>query len=348
MRAARLHGPGDLRIDELPVPDPGPGEVRLRVAFAGLCGTDVHYYFAGPTRDATIPHPLTGATLPQVLGHEFAGTVDKIGDEVTGVAVGDRACVEPLYTCGKCDRCLGGYRHLCRLIGTHGLSAPGGGLAEYTVVPAKFLHALPENLSLADGALVEPMAVALNGVLRAGVRPGGTAAIFGCGPIGLGVLLGLRATGVRDVFVIEPSPARAAIARRLGAAVFDSAAEDPIRAVLRETGGRGVDAAFECAGVAASFAAAPQMIAPRGRVVVMALFEKEVALRPNLVFLPGEVEMVGSRGYAAYVFEKVIGLIAAGHYPQDGWVEHIGLDAVRDGLERLRRGAAMKLVVDLP
>jgi (R,R)-butanediol dehydrogenase/meso-butanediol dehydrogenase/diacetyl reductase len=347
MLAARLHRPGDLRIDELPVPEPGPGEVRLRVACAGLCGTDVHYYFAGPTRDASIPHPLTGATLPQVLGHEFAGTVDKVGNEVTGVAVGDRACVEPLYTCGECDRCRGGYRHLCKLLGSHGLSAPGGGMAEYTVVPASFLHPLPENLSLADGALVEPMAVALNGVLRSGVRPGGTAAIFGCGPIGLGVLLGLRATGVRDIFVVEPSPARAAIALRLGAAVLDPAAEDPVAAVLGATGGHGVDAAFECAGAAASFAAAPQMVAPRGRVVVMALFESDVAMRPNLVFLPGEVEMVGSRGYAVGVFDQVIGLVAAGHYRQDGWVEHIGLEGVRDGLERLRRGAAMKLLVDL-
>jgi (R,R)-butanediol dehydrogenase/meso-butanediol dehydrogenase/diacetyl reductase len=348
MLAARLHGAGDLRIDELPLPEPGPGEVRLRVACGGLCGTDVHYYFSGPTRDATVPHPLTGATLPQVLGHEFAGTVDRIGAEVTSVALRDRVCVEPLYTCGECERCRGGYRHLCRLSASHGLSAPGGGLAEYTVVPAGFLHPLPESLSLADGALVEPLAVALNGVLRSGVQPGGKAVIFGCGPIGLGVLLGLRASGVSDVFVVEPSRERAAIGRRFGAAVLDPQAEDPVAAILRATGGRGADAAFECAGAAASFAAAPQVVAARGRVVVMALFESDVALRPNLVFLPDEVEVVGSRAYAAGVFDRVIELMAAGNYPLDGWVEHIRLDGVRDGLERLRRGAAMKVLVDLP
>lgn len=136
MLAARLYGTKDLRIEEMPEPEPGPGEVKIRVAHAGICGTDLHEYFETP-RATHEPNPLTGATLPQTLGHEFAGTVVACGDGVDRVAPGDRVCVRPIRTCGVCPRCTAGLSHLCTALAAIGVTAPGGGLAQYVVVAGR-------------------------------------------------------------------------------------------------------------------------------------------------------------------------------------------------------------------
>lgn len=136
MLAARLYGAKDLRIEEMSEPEPGPGEVKIRVAYAGICGTDVHEYFEIP-RATHVPNPLTGATLPQTLGHEFAGTVVTCGEGVGRVAPGARVCVRPIRTCGVCPRCTSGLSHLCTALAAIGVTAPGGGLAQYVVVAGR-------------------------------------------------------------------------------------------------------------------------------------------------------------------------------------------------------------------
>lgn len=211
MLAARLYGTEDLRIEEMPEPEPGPGEVKIRVAHAGICGTDVHEYFGTP-RATHEPNPLTGATLPQTLGHEFAGTVVECGTgvDLDRVAAGDRVCVRPIRTCGVCPRCTSGLSHLCTALAAIGVTSPGGGLAEYVVVPAAAAHRLPDGVPLMQGALVEPMAVGLNAVERSGVRAGGAALVMGAGAVGMGALFALGAQGVDDVFMVEPSPSRRA------------------------------------------------------------------------------------------------------------------------------------------
>ncbi|MGW0583900.1 alcohol dehydrogenase catalytic domain-containing protein [Streptomyces sp. NPDC002920] len=219
MLAARLYGAKDLRIEEMPEPEPGPGEVKIRVAYAGICGTDVHEYFETP-RATHEPNPLTGATLPQTLGHEFAGTVVACGEDVDRVTPGARVCVRPIRTCGVCPRCTSGLSHLCTALAAIGVTSPGGGLAQYVVVPAGSVHPLPDGLSLEQGALVEPMAVALNAVERARVPTGGSALVTGAGAVGMGVLFALRARGVHDVLVAEPSASRRAAAERHGARVL--------------------------------------------------------------------------------------------------------------------------------
>lgn len=349
MLAARLHDREDLRIEAIAEPEPGPGQVKLRVAHNGLCGTDLHEFYAGPMACTNTPHALTGAVLPQVQGHEFAGVVTALGEGVGDVAVGDRVCVEPLYTCGECDRCTSGLSHLCRLVSSHGLASDGGGLAQYTVVPSAMLHRLPETLTLEQGALVEPMSVAFNGVLRSGIEPGGTGLVFGAGPIGIGAFLGMRAIGVDDVIVVEPSQARRDAIVALGAVdVIDPRATEVLGEVMRRTAGRGADATIECAGVPETFAIAPFVTRARGRYVVIALFEQPVSLNPTMLLL-GDTEMVGSMSYAPGVFDRVIELMTQGHYPTKGWVEHIELEhLIPDGIEALRRGERMKVLVDLP
>jgi (R,R)-butanediol dehydrogenase/meso-butanediol dehydrogenase/diacetyl reductase len=350
MRAARLHGPRDVRLDDVAEPEAGPGEVKIRVAHNGICGTDLHEYFAGPTAVSDVPHRLTGAVLPQVLGHEFAGVVTTVGDGVHAIRVGDRVCVEPLLGCGECSRCAGGAPEMCDSIASIGLSAPGGGLAEFTSVPAHRVHPLPDGMTFEQGALIEPMSVAFNGVLRSRVEPGGTAIVFGAGPIGIGAFLGLQVVGVRaaDIAVVEPSETRRTAIERLGATnTLDPARSDVVGELLAWTQGRGADAVLECSGAAAAFAIAPILAALGRRVVVIAIYEEPAAFNPG-VLLRG-AEMVGSLGYAPGVFGRVIDAMAAGAYPTDGWVDHIALDdLVTDGLEALRAGRRMKVLVDLP
>lgn len=239
MKAALFHAKEDLRIEDVPEPTPGPGEVKLQNAFAGICGSDLHVYYSPEAAglDLDHPHPVTGATIPQVLGHEFSGTVTELGEGVSNVAVGDRVAVWPIYYCGECPACQKGMFNACQKIGFHGLSSHGGGMAEFTTVPATKLHVLPENVDLRLGALVEPMAVAWHAVERSGVDAGGTALIAGAGPIGIGVWFALKARGIEKVLVSEPSAERRATIAALGAAVIDPVNDDLAAAVSEISGG---------------------------------------------------------------------------------------------------------------
>ncbi|MFH8737031.1 alcohol dehydrogenase catalytic domain-containing protein [Streptomyces sp. NPDC017964] len=346
MLAARLYGTKDLRIEETPEPEPGPGEVKIRVAHAGICGTDLHEYFETP-RATHEPNPLTGATLPQTLGHEFAGTVVERGAGVDRVAPGDRVCVRPIRTCGVCPRCTAGLSHLCTALAAIGVTAPGGGLAQYVVVPADAAVPLPDGLSLEQGALVEPMAVGLNAVERAHVPWGGSALVTGAGAVGMGVLFALKAHGVHDVTVVEPSPARRAAAERHGARVLDPAAVDVVEEVMRHTRGRGVDAAVECSGRPEALDGAIRSVAAQAPVVMVALYSGPVAVDASVVRL-AELALLGAEAYPDGVFERVIEHMAAGRYPTDGWLDHIPLADAVAGLHDVREGRCVKVLVDIP
>ncbi|MFF1901220.1 2,3-butanediol dehydrogenase [Streptomyces sp. NPDC058206] len=348
MLAARLYGAKDLRIEEMGEPEPGPGEVKIRVAYAGICGTDVHEYFDAP-RATHVPNPLTGAVLPQTLGHEFAGTVVECGEGVDRVAPDDRVCVRPIRTCGGCARCTSGLDHLCARLAAIGVTSPGGGLAQYVVVPADAVHRLPDGLSLEQGALVEPMAVGLNAVERAGVRPGGSALVTGAGAVGMGALFALKAHDVEDVLVVEPSPSRRAAAERHGARVLDPTdpAVDVVAEVLRHTGGRGVDVAVECAGRPDALDTALRSVAARAPVVLVALYSGPIAIDTSVIRL-AELALLGAEAYPDGIFERVLGHMADGHYPTDGWLDHIRLADTVAGLHDVRDGRRLKVLVDIP
>ena len=230
---------------------------------------------------------------------------------------------------------------------THGICSHGGGLAEYTVVPSWMLHRLPEAMTLAQGALVEPMSVSFSGVLRSRLEPGQSALVLGAGPIGIGVLLGLRAIDVHDIVVVETAPARRAAVEALGVEhVIDPDVVDVATEVRRRTAGRGVDAVIDCAGAAATFSIAPAVLRPRGRYVILAFGFIDVPFAPWLLART-EIELTGSCGYNSDVFTRVIDLIAGGAYPTEGWVEHVGLDDVTPVLAELRAGQRMKILVDV-
>jgi (R,R)-butanediol dehydrogenase/meso-butanediol dehydrogenase/diacetyl reductase len=310
------------------------------VAHNGIYSSDLHMYFQGQL----------ARSEPFTLGHEFAGVVDQVGPGVTGIEPGTPVAVRPFFRCGECDRCTRGLPHLHTPMRVLGCGADeGGGLAEYCVAEAQHVFALPEGVSLEQGALVEPMAVSYNGIRRGEVEAGMRTVIFGAGPIGIGVLLGLRSLGVDDIVVVEPSASRRAAIAALGAGeVLDPTTDDVIGLVKARTGGRGADVVFECAGVEASFVQSIVVAGARGRVVVLAVYEHKVGFNPSMMMMD-EVELRGALGYEDGCYETVIDLMAAGHYPTTGWVEHIPWSGLIDeGFGPLRRGERMKVMVDLP
>ncbi|MFE1342773.1 2,3-butanediol dehydrogenase [Streptomyces sp. NPDC058733] len=347
MRAAVYRGREHVTLDDVPEPECPPGHVKIRVAHNGICGTDLHEYYAGPIFFPTEPHPLTGMRLPLVMGHEFSGTVAETGDGVRSVAVGDRVAVEPLYRCGSCRPCQEGRYNVCRDIGFHGLMAHGG-MAEYTVVPERMLHRLPEEVSPELGALVEPMAVASHAARLGGAEPGEHAVVFGAGPIGIGLWFALRGEGIEDITVVEPSAERRAALLALGASdVIDPRETDPVRYVRERTKNRGAAAAFDAAGVEASVDAALGCVGAHRPVVSVAVYERPLST-DLLKLVLSESRIQGSLCYTSDDYRRVIGLMAEGHYVTDGWVEHIPLEQLHEeGFAALRAGAKMKVLVDL-
>ena len=298
MKAARFHGPGDIRIDDVPEPQVGPGQVKVDVDWCGICGTDLHEYLEGPIFIPAkgAPHPLTGGEPPVVMGHEFAGVVSAVGSGVTDVREGDRVAVEPIYACGKCPACTAGRYNICRYLGFVGLAGDQGGFAEQCVVDARWAHPLGD-LPTDLGALVEPLAVAHHAVRLSGLRPGGTATVFGSGPIGLVTTAALKAAGASKVIVVEPAAVRKAKAPGAGAdAVLDPGEVDVPDAVRDLTDGVGTDVAFECAGVDAVLAGAVGSVRPGGTVVNVAIWGHDARFAVNgLVF--SEINLIGILGY---------------------------------------------------
>lgn len=345
MKAAVYHGPNKLEIADVAEPQPRPGTVKVKVGYNGICGTDLHEYYAGPIFVPTEPHPLTGQEMPLTMGHEFAGTITDVGAGVTGYAPGDRVAIEPIYRCGHCAPCRAGTYNVCRQIGFHGLMCDGG-MAEYTVVPVDMLHKLPDNVSLELGALVEPMSVAYHAATLGDVGAGDTAVIFGAGPIGIGMWFALRGKGLESVYVAEPSPTRRAAIEALGAQTLDPTQLDVPAFIADVTDGRGADAAFDAAGVTPAIEAATASVGSRRPTVSVAIYEKPLST-PLLNLVMNESRIQGSLCYTSADFEAVIALMSDGVYDTTGWVTAIGIDDVIDeGFEALHAGRKMKVLVD--
>ncbi|MUL45929.1 2,3-butanediol dehydrogenase [Mycobacterium sp. CBMA293] len=345
MKAAVYYGPNKVAVEDVATPTPGPGTVQLEVGFNGICGTDLHEYYAGPIFVPTQPHPLTHQELPLTLGHEFSGTITAVGAGVTGWQEGDRVAVEPIYKCDHCGPCRAGNYNVCQQIGFHGLMSDGG-MAQYTVVPTNMLHRLPDNVSLELGALVEPMSVAYHAATLGDVGPGDTAMVFGAGPIGIGLWFALRGKGLQDVFVVEPSPTRRAAIEALGAATLDPTTVDVPGFIADHTRGAGADAVFDAAGVTPAVETALACIGSRKPMVSVAIYEKPLQT-PLLNLVMNESRIQGSLCYTGADFEAVIALMAQGAYDTTGWVAKIPIgDVVSAGFEALHAGTKMKVLVD--
>lgn len=299
MKAARFHGRGDIRVEDVPEPVVRPGTVAVEVEWCGICGTDLHEYLEGPifAPTAEAPHALTGESIPITLGHEFAGVVAEVGPGVDDVAVGDRVVVEPYIVCGRCDACTNGRYNVCATLGFVGLSGGGGGFSQYVVAARRWIHPLGD-LGTDVGALVEPLAVAYHAVRLSGARPEHSALVFGAGPIGLVTTAALKAAGVGQVVVVEPADVRKSKATVAGAdVVLDPREVDVVATVTELTKGRGADVSFECAGIDQVLKTAVQSTRAGGTCVNVAIWGHEASVAMNdLVFR--EVRLIGSLAYA--------------------------------------------------
>jgi (R,R)-butanediol dehydrogenase/meso-butanediol dehydrogenase/diacetyl reductase len=346
MRAAVFYGREDLRLEQVPEPQPGPGDVKLRILFNGICGSDLHEYYDGPIATRTAPHPLTGVRNPIILGHEMCGEVVAVGDGVDDLERGMRVAVEPVETCGNCLYCRSGQYNHCGLLAFHGYNRNGGGLSEFTVVRRSMAHPLPPGMTGEQGALIEPLAIAYATVNRCRVEAGQTVVVHGAGPIGIGIYLTLRRRGIR-VIMSDPSPARRAVLRQLGAQIIlDPRETNVVHAIRDLTGNRGAHASIDAAGVPMAFRAALEGTAVDGSVVVVAIHTQPIQIDPMLMLM-SEARITGV-ALSCGAFPSVIDEMAAGAYPTQGWVEKIAFGGlIRDGFERLHRQNGVKILVDV-
>ncbi len=254
MLAARLHGPGDIRLHEEPVPEIGADEERLRVSAVGLCGSDRHWFLEGAIGDAVLERPL-------VLGHEIVGVVD------SGPRSGARVAVDPAQPCSQCPTCRAGQQHLCSTLRFAGHGTVDGGLRDYLSWPARLMHPLPDQIGDDEATLLEPLGVALHAVDRARLEPGMSAAVIGCGPIGLLLVQLLRSHGCSSVIAADPLPHRIDAARMLGATEAQLVDGE---AVSASDVGR-VDVAFDASGSDAAVDTAIRAVAPGGTVVLVGI-----------------------------------------------------------------------------
>jgi (R,R)-butanediol dehydrogenase/meso-butanediol dehydrogenase/diacetyl reductase len=293
VRAVVLGADGALTWDEVATPLPGEGEVRLAVAACGVCGSDLHLRGMG--------------ILPAgyVMGHEFAGVVSAVGAGVSGWAEGDRACVYPFVPSDVHD--------MTASVTGIGCGGPSGGLAEYAVVGADRLWRLPDSLATEQGALVEPLAVALHALDVSGVRVEDACAVVGAGPIGVLVALALRARGVERIAVVEPNEARRARVAAYGIASFGL--EGVHEAVMAALGGAPA-VVFECAGHPSAPGLALELVAPSGVVALLGVLSEAVPVS-QLLLMVKEAQLRASFCYRPASFDEAVGLLADGAVPVD-------------------------------
>jgi len=268
VKAAVLTGIKSVEIRDVPDPAPaGPAEVKLQVHTVGVCGSDMHYYRTGRIGDQVVEFPF-------IVGHELSATVLEVGSDVTNVAAGDRVAVDPLIYCGKCDQCQAGREHTCRnqaFMGVPGQLA--GALAEQVVMPAFCCYRIPDGMTMNQAALVEPFSIGLYSQRLAGDVSGKTVAVLGTGPIGLSVLLSLKAAGAAKIYATDIRDYRAELAARLGAAWTGNPRTEDIVAAIRRAEPNGVDLAYECAGEQDTADQCLELVAPGGTVMIVGIPE---------------------------------------------------------------------------
>lgn len=345
MKAAVWHGKQDMRIENRELRELKDSEVKVKVAWAGICGSDLHEYEHGPI---TVPveekEPLTNDKAPFTFGHEFAGVVEEVGANVKGFKPGDRVAVNPTLTYGNKPEELDIYDGFA-FIGLH----TDGGFTEYANVPATNVFHLPEPLTLQDGAVVEPTAVAVQAIKESEMSFGDTVAVFGAGPIGLLTIIAAKAAGASTIIALDLSETRLEKAKELGAThCINSGDSDPVKEIF-EIAPEGVDVSFEVAGVEPTFRQSIEATKPRGMMVIVSIFSKPIEWNPFQLTGKG-VRITSSAAYSPSTFQQTIDLMAAGQLkPQGVITDQIELDdIVEKGFEALSNDKSQaKILVEL-
>jgi len=325
MKALVYLGARQLAVEEREVPEPKPGEAILRVEAAGICGSELEGYLG----HSSIRIP------PLVMGHEFCGTIAKLAEEESGFSVGDKAIVNPLISCGTCDRCRIGKGNVCRNRQIVGIHRPGA-FAEYVAVPVANLYRVSAEMDADLASLAEPLAVCVHAV-KLGLRPYEDLMIYGAGPIGLLALQSALAMGANRVLVIDRQPDRLLFASRLGAEV---ATPERAEVAYRDLfGARGADTVIECVGVQSTREQAIRLVNPGGRIVTVGLGQDQSLLSMNHV-VRQEISIVGSYTYTDEDFEQAVRLLSQGKITREHWSTTCGLEEAIGVFAALADGSA--------
>ncbi|RKY04443.1 NAD(P)-dependent alcohol dehydrogenase [Candidatus Poribacteria bacterium] len=344
MKAAVLHKVRDIRIEELPKPQiVNDDDVLVRVKAVGVCGSDIHFYMHGRIGDFVVEKPL-------ILGHESAGIVEEVGKGVKDLKPGDKVALEPGIPCRRCEFCKSGRYNLCPHVRFFAAPPVNGVFAEYVVHPADFCFKLPENASLEEGAMVEPLSVGLHGAILGGVRPGDWVAVLGSGPIGLMALQASLAMGASRVICVDLYDFRLKLAKELGASETINAKEtDPVEAIADLTGGRGVDVVFEAAGVPKTSQQAIEIARPGGTIVHIGLGEQEAVPMNIVKMIFKELRLQGIHRYAN-IYPRAIKLIASGRVKVKPMITaRLPLERVEEALRMPveRPDSTIKVIVEI-
>jgi L-iditol 2-dehydrogenase len=338
MKQVVMTAPGAIEIHEITPPKPGNGEVLLRIKRIGVCGSDVHVYHG--------KHPYTN--YPVVQGHEFFGLVEELGGGVTGLKPGDQVTSLPQISCGKCDPCKRGDYHICETLKVQGFQAPGCA-QELWVTDAKKIVRLPNSFTFDQGALVEPLSVAVHAVRRAGKLAGKRVAIFGVGPIGNLVAQVAQSEGAK-VIVTDLSDYRLQIAKKCGIEFISNAATETFQvAVERNFNSRNVNVAFECVGVEQTVNTAIMSLEKGGTLIIVGVFGSKPIVEIGLV-QDRELNILGTLMYQRSDYEKAIDLIASGKVKTEPLVSiHFPLDKYLQAYKFIdeQGDRVMKVIIDV-
>lgn len=344
MKVARLYAPEDLRVEDLPVPEAGPGDLVIRVRTCSTCGTDAKIFRFGH-------HHIS---LPRVLGHEVAGEVTEVGSGVGDWSEGDRVQIIAAIPCGVCHYCRKGQHTVCEDLESIGYQYDGG-FAEFMRVPAKVLavdgvNRIPEHVPFEEASLTEPLACVLNGQELAQVGEGDAVVILGAGPIGCLHVRLARARGAKTVVLVDVNQGRLDLAARAEPdAAIDSTKDDPIDAIRKMTDGRGADVVITATGVGQAQEQALEMTAPRGRISLFGGLPKDnstIRFDSNLVHY-GEISVFGAYGSAPRHNREALSLIADGRVRVDDLITHrMPLADVHKAIETVISGDGLKVVIE--
>ncbi|MEP3428291.1 MAG: alcohol dehydrogenase catalytic domain-containing protein [Roseibium sp.] len=299
-QAAVYRGDKTFSLEQKETPPPGPGQVQIKVAYCGICGTDLHIYLG---------HMDKRVGFERTIGHEMSGTIEALGDDVKGLKAGQKIVVRPLDHCGDCPACNAGHEHICHSLKFIGIDTEGA-FQEYWNVPAHTIHVLPDDIDLSHAALIEPLAVACHDVQRAKVAKVENVLVIGGGPIGLLVALVARHAGGK-VTISEVNENRLAYAEKLGFNTINPLSSDPVESINTQTSGRGADVVFEVSGTQPGVDLMTAAAASRGRIVMVAIH----ATKPTVdmfQFFWRELELFGARVYRPEDYDEAMRLLADG------------------------------------
>jgi len=344
MRVARLHAPGDLRIEDVPMPEAGPGEITIRVRSCATCGTDAKIFHHGH-------HHIS---LPRVLGHEIAGEVAEVGSGVESWSPGDRVQVIAAIPCGACYYCRRGQETVCENLESMGYQYDGA-FAEFMRVPRKVLdieglNRIPDRVPFEAASLTEPLACVLNGQEIAEVGEGDTVVILGAGPIGCLHVRLARARGAAQVILADVNQTRLDLAARAQPdASINGAKEDPVDAIRKLTDARGADVVITATGAGQAQEQALEMAARRGRISLFGGLPRDnpiIRFDSNLVHYQ-ELFVLGAYGSAPHHNREALALIASGKVPVEDLITHrLSLDGVHQAIDTVTKGEGLKVVIE--